>query len=107
MSRIFPNVDKAFARFLPTQERKERSRTSVTTEASSTSNLEPVSPKNIEGTRIIAKAGYSVVGVCPYCQVPMSRSTCCGQEVYFCKEDRFVAPLPDEGYSGLELSSEL
>lgn len=43
-----------------------------------------------------AKLNYTAVGVCPYCNRPMSRTMCCEQEVFLCEDDRFVSPLPNE-----------
>ena len=46
--------------------------------------------------RVSARLNYSIVGVCPYCEKPMGRVTCCDQEVFLCEDDRFVSPLPNE-----------
>ena len=59
-------------------------------------------PKKIEAkdtsvrpVSVTARLNYSAVGVCPYCNEPMGRVECCGQEVFYCEADRNVAPLPN------------
>ena len=45
------------------------------------------------------RLNYTQVGVCPYCNQPMSKTIACNQEVYVCKDDRFVSPLANDAAS--------
>lgn len=53
---------------------------------------ESTSPEKIP---VVAKLNYVEIGVCPYCQKPMTFTEACDQRVYLCEKDRFVSPLPN------------
>lgn len=59
-------------------------------------NPASVEAKAAEPKKVTARLNYSIVGVCPYCDAPMGRVTCCDQEVFLCETDRFVSPIPNE-----------
>lgn len=61
--------------------------------------VKPVAPAAAEAITaaapVRARLNYTDVGVCPYCNQPTKKTMCCGQEVFLCEQDRFVAPLPN------------
>lgn len=56
---------------------------------------EPLIAATTSSTRVTSKLSHPTDGSCPYCSKAMTRTNCCGQEVYICQDDRAVFPLPD------------
>lgn len=63
---------------------------------------DPVVASNKASVRVTAKLSHSNDGSCPYCSKAMTRTNCCGQEVYICEDDRAVFPLPDSMLTNAE-----
>lgn len=63
----------------------------------STPQVAPAVETSVEAsaTKVTARLNYTSVGVCPYCNQPTTTVECCGQKVFLCEQDRFVAPLPN------------
>lgn len=86
--KLHEDINRAFAPFL--NDNQTTATASASIEAAAVKEVEPQ-----EKTAVIAKSGYNAIGVCPYCNNLMDRTIACGQEVYLCRADRFVSPLPD------------